>query len=220
MKRAILAALLIGAAFAAIVGPGAAFHLLPPDVTGEAARLAEVLQIAPGTVVADVGAGTGRLTISLARRVGPSGRVYATERNADLRVAIQERSAREGVSNVTVVEGEATRTGLPEGCCDAAVMRDVYHHLTDPERFNLSLGEALRPGARLVIIDFEPGTFWHLPAMPAGVPSTRAGHGVETQVVADELGRAGFRVERIDDDWGGWTYMILLRAPSGRGPVT
>jgi ubiquinone/menaquinone biosynthesis C-methylase UbiE len=215
VRRFVLAALAGLAVLLALFGPGAAFHLLPPDITGETTRLARILELAPGRVVADIGAGTGSLTVALARRVGPEGRVHATERTAGLRARIQERAAREGLSNVSVFEGGATRTGLPTDCCDAAVMRDVYHHLTDPEHFNLSLKDALRPNGRLAVIDFAPGTFWHLRVMPAGLPPTRTGHGIDSQLVVDELTRIGFRVERTEDDWGGWTFLILFRAPAG-----
>ena len=65
------------------------------------------------------------------------------------------------MANVTVVEGDATDTRLPEGCCDAVFMRDVFHHLTDAAAINASIARALRPGGVFVVIDFLPGNEGH-----------------------------------------------------------
>lgn len=199
---------------AVLLGPPAAFHLLPPSVTGEEARLALLLQVAPGKIIAEIGAGNGALSVALAPRLRPGGTVYATELHSTRRRQIQERAERERVQNLVVVEAGETSTRLPDGCCDAIFMRNVYHHIGDPERFNLSLRRAIRPGGRLAVIDFEPDAFWHLGRRPQGTARERTGHGVGPLVVAQELQRAGFRVERIVPDWGGRLYLVLLRAPA------
>jgi SAM-dependent methyltransferase len=215
VKPAALGLLAVLAVAVVLFGPGAAFHRLPPEITGEAARLSALLELGPGKVVADIGAGTGSLSVALARRLEPGGRLYATERSPALRTRIAERAERARLSNVTVVEAGEAHTALPDACCDAIVLRDVYHHVTDPASFNRSLASALRPDGRLAIIDFAPGTFWHLRSTPTGV--ARTGHGVDPVTVADELQRAGFRVERRVDDWGGWTYLILFRVTRETG---
>src|SRR5262245_58956210 len=125
------------------------------DERDEGVRLAELLALEPGMEVADIGAGEGDLAFTLAQPVGPSGRVYATELDSDKLKDLREKAAT--VSNVTIVEAQSAATGLPDACCDAIYMRDVYHHLTDPGAVNRDIARALRPGGKLVIIDFRPG---------------------------------------------------------------
>lgn len=211
----VLIVLLALAGFAVLLGPTAAFHLLPPTVTGEEARLAALLQVTSGMNVAEIGSGRGALSIALAPRLEPGGTLYSTELDPDRRRQIRERAERRGTSNVVVIEAGETSTGLPDACCDAIFMRNVYHHIAEPDAFNVALRRAIRPGGRLAIIDFEPGAFWHLGRAPEGAADRRTAHGVGSIAVARELARAGFREDRIVDDWGGRTYLVLLHAPGG-----
>ncbi len=112
-----------------------------------------------------------------------------------------------------VVEARETSTGLPDACCDAIFMRNVYHHITDTAPFNQSLRRAVRAGAPVAIIDFEPGAFWFLRRSPPGASRQRVGHGVGALIVGEELRQAGFQVERPVENWGGRMYLVLLRAP-------
>ncbi len=170
----------------------------------ESQRLSELLAIEPGKVVADVGAGRGGWTLDMSRVVGPDGHVFSTEidprRIREIRAAVGDTR----VQNVTVVEGTSQDTGLPEGCCDAIFLRHVHHHITHPEEMHASLRRALRPGGRLVIIDFEP--FPRLLGIPEGVPENRRGHGMPFEVLADELAGAGFELEHRIDDWFRFDY--------------
>lgn len=214
MRRTVLAVVLVLiAAAVACVGPTAAFHFLPPGTTGEEARLAAILEIAPGQAVADIGAGDGDLSMAIARRLEPGGTLYSTELDAELRDDLRQRASREHLTNVVVIEAGETATGLPDGCCDALFMRNVYHHLGDTTRYNQSLRRAARPGARVAIIDFEPGAFWFLRSSPPGASRQRTGHGVGAVTVAEELQQAGFRPERTIETWGGRMYLVLLRGP-------
>ena len=112
----------------------------------EAERLAALLALRPGAVVADLGAGDGDLSLALARRVGPNGRVYATELEAEQLEKIRKAARLAGLENVVVVQAGVAETGLPEDCCDAIVMRKVYHHLTQPAEIGASVFRALNPG--------------------------------------------------------------------------
>jgi ubiquinone/menaquinone biosynthesis C-methylase UbiE len=166
----------------------------------EVARLAERLAIGPGSVVADVGAGKGEIAVELARLVGPGGRVYATELDPDLRSAIAERAKDAGLANVVVVEAQLESTGLPDACCDALTLRGVYHHLSAPEPILASIGRALSPRGRFVVIDFRP-TRWLALWTPKDVPADRGGHGVPPEVVSREAKAAGFEQTALDEDW-------------------
>jgi ubiquinone/menaquinone biosynthesis C-methylase UbiE len=182
----------------------------------EVDRLAELLAIGPGSTVADIGAGKGAFAIALARRVGPGGRVYATEIDASLRAKIARAAEREGLANVVVVEALEDATGLPDGCCDAAFLRSVYHHLSKPEPILASLRRSLRAGGRLAVIDFRP-TRWLALWTPKDVPADRGGHGVAPEIVIREAEAAGFVRFALDEDWpAGWLfahYAVAFESP-------
>jgi SAM-dependent methyltransferase len=196
-------------------GPVVAFHLLPPTLTGEADRLAALIGAEPGRTIAEIGAGDGAFSIAIARRLEPGGTLYSTELDPALLRRIQRRAERERAGNVIVVAAGEASTNLPEACCDAVFMRNVYHHIADTAAFNRSLRRAVKPGGLVAVIDFPPRSFAHLDRPPAGTEGERNGHGVSARTVAREMERAGFVAERIVEDWGGRTYLVLLRAPGG-----
>ncbi len=163
----------------------------------EAERIAEVLRLAPGSRVADVGAGDGEWSRELARRVGETGHVFATEVDEEEIAKIQERIADEKLDNVTVVVGDQEGTGLPENCCDALLLRMVYHHFTDPAKMRASLKSALRPGGLVAVIDIVPQTSWRdLPDVPE-----RGGHGIPPEDLVKEMTGDGFEVVARYDAW-------------------
>jgi methylase of polypeptide subunit release factors len=88
-----------------------------------------VLGLRPGLAVADIGAGSGAMVQVLATRLGSTSRIYATDVGMLWLQALRETAAREQL-NVTVVEGGDRTTNLPQECCEAIYMRDVYHHFT------------------------------------------------------------------------------------------
>ena len=163
----------------------------------EAPQLAEVLGLRPGVTVADIGTGGGAMAIVLARLVG-SGRVYATDVTERSLTTAREYAKKEGLTNITVIEGGTASTKLPNECCEALFLRNVYHHVTEPAAFNKSLYATAKPGARLAIIDAPPG---NASALPSGVPANRGGHGVPVTVVIDELTAAGFVHVRTIQGW-------------------
>jgi 16S rRNA C967 or C1407 C5-methylase (RsmB/RsmF family) len=91
----------------------------------DADRLAALLQIKSGMVIADVGAGKGQMTVMMAEKVGPSGYVFSTEIDPRRVEQIRERAKRAGVSNVSVVEARSDDSGLPADCCSAIFMRGL-----------------------------------------------------------------------------------------------
>jgi ubiquinone/menaquinone biosynthesis C-methylase UbiE len=176
----------------------------------DAARLVKALELTAGQSVADIGAGEGELTVELARVVGPTGRVYATELGPDRVRAIRKTTSSAGLKNVTVLEAHQTRTNLPEHCCDALVLRLVYHHIKDPVLMNQSLYQSLKPGGRLAIIDFPPdGT-------ESADPSQRSDggqHGVTPPTVVRELRQAGFEHVTTQEGSGTRRFMVVMRRP-------
>ncbi len=171
--------------------------------------VAELLELGPGMTVADIGAGMGAMSIVLAKRLGPSGRVLSTDIGASPLEALRQAVTREQLTNMTVVQGAPASTNLPDACCDAIFMRDVYHHITDVGAFNQSLMAALKPGGRLAIIDFAPrkGS-----KVPDGVNPNRGGHGVTAAIVEQEVTAAGFKLDRTVANWppGSTEFFLVL----------
>lgn len=180
----------------------------------EVPLLVEILALKPGMTVADVGAGFGAWTMRLSKWIGPSGRVFATEIGASQLASLRESVKKEGLTNVTVVEGAPRSTNLPADCCDAIFIRDAYHHLTEPQDILKSFAAALKPGGRLAIIDFPPRANSQL---PEGVPKDRAGHGVPPEVVERE-GRAVLTYLKTMTDWSPKSqpaslFLVLFEKP-------
>jgi ubiquinone/menaquinone biosynthesis C-methylase UbiE len=163
----------------------------------DAPKIVDVLELKPGMTIADVGSGGGAMTVVLGKWITP-GRVFATDITQHALRWTRALVKQEGLTNVTVIEGAAAATNLPDGCCDAVLLRHVYHHITEIEPFNKSLHASLKPGGRLAIIDFVPDKGSPL---PKGVPANRGGHGVPPSVVIDEMTRAGFAHVRTVDKW-------------------
>ena len=170
----------------------------------------ELLELKAGMAVADVGAGFGAWTMEFSRFIGPSGRVYATDVGAAQLTSLGASVARESLANVIVLEGAPQSTNLPEGCCDAILIRDVYHHLTHPDEIVRSMAAALKPGGRLAVIDFPPAPG---SAVPAGVAANRGGHGVTQDVVLREVSAVLAHVRTISkwSDSGQDLYLLLFR---------
>jgi ubiquinone/menaquinone biosynthesis C-methylase UbiE len=187
----------------------------------DADRLTEVLHIKPGMVVADVGAGSGWMTVIMAGRVGPKGHVFATEINPRELGKIRNAVAAAHLDNVSVVQATASDTGLPANCCDAIILRRVYHHLIDPADTDRSLHQALREGGQLAVLDFRSSILTGL-STPKGLPPDREGHGIGPITVMNELEHAGFAYVSMDDPWPGSTFisnycLVFTKAPPPPG---
>lgn len=174
----------------------------------ELEQIVSVLAIDPGDVVADVGAGDGRFSVALAPIVGTSGHVYATEVDPNDLQEIRERVERESAQNVTVVEGSQEDTGLEPGCCDAILLRRVYHHFQKPVLMRESLRTALRADGLLLIVDFDTRRQW---SRPRGIPESRDGHGIPRELLVSEMEGAGFELVR-DLEWPNGDYALVFRA--------
>jgi precorrin-6B methylase 2 len=180
----------------------------------EVPQLVELLELKPGMTVADVGAGFGAWTMRFSRWIGPSGRVYATDVGAMQLAALREAVQREQLTNVIVLEGAPSTTNLPALCCDAILIRDAYHHLTQPEDIVRSVAASLKPGGRLAVIDFPPRPNTEV---PSGVPANRGGHGVPPEIVQRE-GSAALAHVRTIPSWASNSqptslYLVFFRKP-------
>jgi SAM-dependent methyltransferase len=169
--------------------------------------------------VADVGAGDGDFAVELARLVGEEGRVIATEVDEDLVEKLRDLATSKGLANLSVVLGNQDDTGLETGCCDAILVRLVYHHFQHPAPMRADLRAALRAGGRIVVIDILPQENWRV--VP-GVPD-RGGHGIPPEQLLEEMTGDGFELVARFDDWGDeeerFCMVFLRRGAGGEEPA-
>jgi ubiquinone/menaquinone biosynthesis C-methylase UbiE len=122
------------------------------------------LQVKPGQVACDIGAGPGYLSLRLARAVGDSGRVFAVDVEPRILEVLRKRIESAGARNVTPVLSLPGDALLPHAACDLILIVDTYHHFPDGPAYLRQLTRALRPGGRIVNIDF------HKRELPVGPP--------------------------------------------------
>ena len=139
--------------------------------------LVDALDVGPGDVVADIGAGTGYFSLPLARRVGPRGRVLAVDIQREMLDKLRVRLKDNNVSNVDLILGEATDPGLPEGTLDLVLMVDVYHEFSYPWEMARHIRQALKPDGRVVLVEYR--------AEDPNVPIKRLHKMSEAQVIRE-----------------------------------
>jgi len=179
----------------------------------EIQRLARVMDWKAGQVIADVGAGEGEIGFAAAAAVGETGKVYLTELDEDKVAALQKDAGRRKLKNVVILAAAEKETKLPDSCCDAIVLRRVYHHFTAPVEMDGSLLHSLRPGGLLAVVEFAPRKSLSASDPVKGVPSNRGGHGIPKKVLVEELTAAGFKLDKSFDDWPEDGYCVLFRKP-------
>lgn len=151
------------------------------------ARLVRALGLRAGQTVAEIGAGSGYIARRLARAVGPRGRVYAVDVEPRMLPVLAERLRRARVQNVTPVLGRDADPLLPARSCDLVLIVNTYHHFPGGPRYLRRLRRLLRPGGRLVNVDFARRE------TPVGPPLERR---IARERFLRDAGRAGFRLVR------------------------
>jgi ubiquinone/menaquinone biosynthesis C-methylase UbiE len=171
-------------------------HGNPGDLDGYVARLEDSgraawqkpdevvagLGLRPGDTACDVGAGPGYFTLRLARAVGPEGRVLAVDVETRMVETLRGRLEDARLLNVTPILSMAEDPLLPAAACDVALVVDTYHHFPDGLDYLRRLSRALKPGGRIVNVDF------HKRETPVGPP---LGHRVAREDFLEVAGRAG-----------------------------
>ena len=125
------------------------------EIVQRSRDIVDAIGLEDGMVVADIGAGTGLLTMEMAKDVGQRGTVFAVDIVPAFLERIRARARAEGLANVVVVRGDERATGLEPASLDLAFMCDTYHHIEYPEAYMRSVFETLRPGATLVLVDMK-----------------------------------------------------------------
>jgi ubiquinone/menaquinone biosynthesis C-methylase UbiE len=179
------------------------------DVWQKPDQVIAALQLPPGAVVADVGAGTGYFTERFSRVVGPTGRVYATDVQDEMLEALERRVAERGLANVVIVRAGFDDPALPAGCCDLVFLANVYKEIERRVEWAQRLLPALRPGGRVAIVEYRPDAPGIGPPEDVRLP--------ETQVRA-ELAEAGFAVVERHDFLPRQSFVVFAPADAAAGP--
>jgi len=148
---------LTGRQIAPVMGVGGAAWLDRPEREQEEDpdKALDLLSIRPGMTVADVGAGTGYMSLRMAHRVGPTGKVYANDIQPRMLEKLRANSQREKLNNVETVLGTDTDPKLPAGQMDLVLLVDVYHEFSHPQAMLDRIRESLKPDGRLVLLEYR-----------------------------------------------------------------
>jgi len=149
-----------------------------------------VLKIPAGASVADIGAGSGYITERLSARVGATGRVFANDVQPQMLEILSRRLALKRITNVTLVQGTVDDPKLAPASVDLALMVDVYHELSQPQVMLHHLREALKPGGRLVLLEYRKED----PAIPI-----KPEHKMSVAEAKLEVEAEGFTLSTVDE---------------------
>lgn len=149
-----------------------------------------ILKIPSGASVADIGAGSGYMTLRMAQRVGPTGRVYANDLQPQMLDILGRRLAEKRISNVTLVQGTVDDPRLPPASVDLELLVDVYHEFSRPQAMLQRLREALKPGGRLVLLEYRKED----PSIPI-----RPEHKMSVAEAKLEVEHEGFTLSSVDE---------------------
>jgi precorrin-6B methylase 2 len=162
-----------------------------------------LLKIPKGASVGDVGAGSGYMSLRLARIVGAAGKVYAVDVQPGMLQLLQQNAAKAKLANVVPVLGTTDDPKLPADTLDLIIMVDVYHEFSEPQKMLQRMRESLKPGGRLVLFEYraeDPD----VPILPL--------HKMTKAQVKTEVELEGFKQQRVFDDLP-WQHLIVFTRP-------
>jgi len=179
-----------GRKYAGVMGIGGADWLVRSErETEEQPDLAlDAIGIAKGATVADIGAGVGYMSWRMAERVGPTGKVYATDIQPGMLELLRKNMEQRKLTNFETVLGAADDPKLPAGTIDLVLLVDVYHELSEPQKMLRHIRESLKPDGRLVLLEYRGED----PAVPI-----RPEHKMTVAQVKAELEPEGFRLDQL-----------------------
>jgi SAM-dependent methyltransferase len=172
------------------------------DSLNEAGEIARLLELKPGMTVGDIGAGSGYHTVRLSALVGPTGSVVAEDVRRDYLVGLAKRTESLGLTNVKFALGEPHDPRLPASSLDAAILVHMYHEIAQPYAVLYNLAPALKPGARIGIVDQERPT---------------SEHGTPINQLRCELTAVGYREVATHQLAGDGGYLAVFSPPEKAG---
>ena len=173
------------------------------DAEEDPDRAIDVIKIEKGSTVADIGAGSGYMTVKLAKKVGPQGRVYANDIQPAMLDLINKRLAKSRIANVTVVLGTQDDPRLPLETLDLVLMVDVYHELSQPQLMLRHIRASLKAGGRLVLLEYRKEDP-NIPIKPE--------HKMSVAEAKLEVEAEGFKLTRTNEDLPRQHILIFTRS--------
>ncbi len=161
----------------------------------------DLLDLKPGMVVADIGAGVGYYTLRMAKKVAPGGKVYASDIQPEMLTLLRQRLEETKLDNVELVLASETDPKLPVNAIDLAIMVDVYHELAQPQRMLRKLRQTLKDDGRLVLLEFRKED----PYVPI-----RPEHKMSVAEAKLELEDEGFKLEKVIPGLP-WQHILVFR---------
>jgi len=150
----------------------------------------DAIKLAAGATVADVGAGSGYMTVKMARRVGPTGKVFANDIQPQMLSMLRQRLDREKLSNVELVLGTFDDPKLPANTIDLILMVDVYHEFSEPQKMLQRMHDSLKADGRLVLLEYRKED----PSIPI-----RPDHKMSVAEAKMEVEAEGFALTTVDE---------------------
>jgi SAM-dependent methyltransferase len=166
----------------------------------------DALNIPKGATVADIGAGSGYITALLARRVGPGGKVYANDIQVRMLDLLRRYIDRQKLTNVEPVLGAVDDPKLPANAIDLALMVDVYHEFSEPQKMLRGIRTALKADGRMALIEYRGED----PSVPI-----RPEHKMTVVQVRAEIEPEGFRFVKTIETLPR-QHIIIFVKPSGK----
>jgi len=199
---------LTGRQIAPVMSADGAGWLDRPEREAEEApdQALDALGIRAGMVVADVGAGTGYMSLRMARRVGPTGKVYANDLQPEMLLKLHAKSQREKLSNVETVQGTESDPKLPPNTMDLVLLVDVYHEFSQPQAMLDKIRESLKPDGRLVLLEYRKED----PKVPI-----RPEHKMSVAEVKTEVEAEGYKLDQVIEKLPRQHIIIFRRAAKG-----
>ena len=180
---------LTGRKIAPVMGAGGAGWLerSERETEEQPEKALDAMDIREGMVVADVGAGTGYMTLRIARRVGLTGKVYGNDVQPEMIRRLRDNAAKAKLDNIEPVLGAEADPKLPAGKMDLVLMVDVYHELSRPQEMLRKIRAALKPDGRLVLLEYRKED----PKVPIKLEHKMSVDEVKTEVEAE-----GFKLDK------------------------
>ena len=199
-----------GRRIASVMGVGGADWLEREEREREESpsKAIELLNLKEGMVVADIGAGVGYYTIRMAKKVGATGKVYASDIQPEMLTLLRKRLDEQKITNVEMVLGTETDPKLPLNSIDLAIMVDVYHELAQPQRMLRKLRKTLKDDGRLVLLEFRKED----PYVPI-----RPEHKMSVAEAKLELEDEGFVLDKVIPGLP-WQHILVFRKASAAKP--
>ena len=197
-----------GRRIAGVMGVGGADWLERPerDTEEQPDKALDALGLKPGMTVADIGAGTGYMSLRMAKRVGPGGKVYANDLQPEMLRMLRENAAQSKLANVETVLGTETDPKLPENRMDLVLLVDVYHEFSEPQQMIRKIRDSLKPDGRLVLLEYRKED----PKIPI-----RPEHKMSVAEVKAELEPEGFVLGPVIETLPR-QHILILTKTSGR----